>query len=215
MTTNKWLELATGKKDRTNSIYAYVHGNLATDKYRIHRDNSLPTVDDELTTRINEAVNVDSEGRQTVGLPTQPRNRATVSRVDLITACKRAMALRDDQDRKCQKYPLLTFCMNGSLIYSAKNEGVGSTSAEIIDDLKVNDKVTTIKNGLKYTTHTMVYKHHNPEKVVSFGINPRFLLDALSGMEGDTVEIDIPAPRAPFYMTDGTREAVIMPVCIH
>jgi DNA polymerase III sliding clamp (beta) subunit (PCNA family) len=199
---SKFLTSALGKSDRARPELSVIHGNLATDKFRVHRDNSLPSVDDEVTQRILAC-----------GLiPSQPRNRATVSRVDLIAACRRALAFRDEQDRKNRWYPTLTFCMNGSLTYSAKNEGVGSTSGEIVDGTRVTDKVTPIKNGLKYHTHTMVFKHHNPEQVVSFGINPRFLLDALEGMEGETVEIDIPAPRAPFYMTDGTREAVIMPL---
>lgn len=39
-------------------------------------------------------------------------------------------------------------------------------------------------------------------------------MDALEGMDTETIEIDIPAYNAPFYMTDGTHEAVIMPISI-
>ena len=200
--TTKFLQSALGENNRLHPEYAEVHGNIATDGFRCHRDNSLPPVEDFITTRIAEC-----------GLiPSQPRNRATVSRVDLITACLRAFALRGEWDRKNKAYPVLTFCMNGSLQYSAKNETIGTTYAEIVDGLNVTDKVKEIKNGLKFISHQMVYRHHNPEKVVSFALNPRQLLDALEGMEGDTVEIDTPASLAPFYMTDGTREAVIMPL---
>lgn len=198
--TTKWLEKAT-KKDYRRPEFGVIHGNMAADGFRIHRDNSLPAANDFLTQKIAEC-----------GLiPTQPRNRATVSRVDLLTACKQAYAFRDEWDRKNHRYPAISFCMNGSLQYSAKTE-VGSTSGEIIDGTKVTDKITEIKNGLKYHTHTMVYKHHNPDKVTSFAIPSNQLMDALEGMEGETIEIDCPNPRAPFYMTDGTREAVIMPV---
>jgi len=198
----KWLELATSKASNRPE-YQVLYGNVGTDGYRIHRDNSLPAAEnDDFITRVATII------------PTQPRNRATVSRQDLIIACKRAFAFRDEFDRKNKNYPVITFCLNGSLQYSAKNEGVGSTHGEIIDGQTIVDKTTPIKNGIKYHSHKTVFKHHNPEKVVSFGLNVKYLLDALEGLQGNTVEIDIPSPRAPFYITDGTREAVIMPVNI-
>lgn len=200
--TTKFLESALSK-NRNRPQYTETHGNLATDGYRLHRDNSLPAVDDYVTKAVENC-----------GLiPAKPRNRATVSRVDLITACKRAFAMRDEWERSKKWYPVITFCMNGSLWYSASSESTGTTRGEIIDGTKVNDKVKAIKNGLKYESHTMVYKHHH-EETVSFALNPRQLMDALEGMETETVEIDIPHPLAPFYMTDGTREAVIMPIKI-
>lgn len=203
--TTKFLIAALGtKKSSINFDCSVIHGNLSTDQYRIHRDNSVsPVNDDPMTQRVNDCGYI----------PSQKRNPCTISRVDLITACKRALALRDEWDRNNKRNPTLFCSVNGSFTYRAQNESVGSTYGEINDGEKITDKVTPIKNGLKYHSHVSVYRHENAEKVVDFGINPRYLLDALSNMEGDTVTFDPGTGRNhPIYITDGTREAVIMPV---
>lgn len=205
-TTNpaKWLELATSKASNRPDFQT-LHGNIGADGFRVHRDNSLPAAEnDELVTRLLNSGTI----------PTQSRNRSTVSRLDLLDACKRAYALRDDWDRKNKNYPQIRFSMNGTFTYSATSETTGRIAGEIVDGLKVTDKVTPIKNGLKYHTHTMVYKRHSPENCLDFALSSKYLMDALEGMEGDTVEIDIPTCQAPFYMTDGTHEAVIMPISL-
>lgn len=203
--TTKFLQSALGTKNSSREFdCTVVHGNLATDQYRIHRDNSVtPDNDDPMTQRVNNCGYI----------PSQKRNPCTISRADLITACKRALALRDEWDRNNKRYPTLFFSINGSCTYRAQTESVGSTYGEINDGEKINDKVTSIKNGLKYHSHVSVYRHEKADKVLDFGINPRYLLDALTYMESDTVTFDPGTGRAhPVYITDGTREAVIMPI---
>lgn len=196
---NTWLKKATSK---SNPKFAVIHGNTATNGERIHRDNSLPANYGEIDFNVY--------------IPSRPRNRATVSLADLINAGKQALALRDARDRYCHYVPTLRFSMNGSFTYYAENANIGTISGEIVDGYKFVEKVTVAHKANKMTSHNhrMTYKHHHSDKPSEFALNPQYLLDALSGMEGETVELDAPTGNAPVYITDGTREAVIMPVSI-
>lgn len=177
--TTKFLQSATGKRELAGMDLRKVHGNLSSDGNRAHRDNSIPALaNDELTDRVNQC-----------GLiPSQPRNRATVSRAALMDACKRAYELRDEKAKRLGLYPVMTIDMGLDLYWHST---MGENRAD---------------------GHTE-YKQR-PAKVVTFGVNARYLMDALRGMQGETIEIDIPSPKAPFYVTDGTREASIMPTVI-
>lgn len=189
MTT--WLQKATSKN---KPKFAVIHGNAATNGERIHRDNSLPANYEEIDFNIY--------------IPAKPRNRATISRADLTNAAKQALALRPWNDRAYK--PAIRFSMNGAFTYSAETNGTGRISGEIVDGYNFVEKFPNY-NGKGGKSHRMTYQHHG-ETPSEFALNPQYLLDALSGMEGETVELDAPNRTAPVYITDGTHEAVIMPV---
>jgi hypothetical protein len=81
----------------------------------------------------------------------------------------------------------ITLTLNGSLQYSAQSDDAGTTAGEITRNYSHTDDDLTVK------------------------INAKYILDALSGME-DTVIISGRGSNYPVYITDGKREAVVMPV---
>lgn len=67
---------------------------------------------------------------------------------------------------------------------------------------------TSEEDGTVTQSITEGYEHAGPD--VRLGIHPGHVLDALSGMSGDVV-ISIESPSRAILITDGKREAVIMP----
>jgi len=85
---------------------------------------------------------------------------------------------------------ILRLSFNGRLELIAKSEELG-------------DSIIPLESG---------YEHAGDDCII--GINPAFLLDALSGFDNEVYFClaDNTPEKRPVYLTDGTREAVIMPL---
>lgn len=211
MTKNTWLEKATAKK-ANHEEYTVTHGNLGTDGFRLHYDPTQPAEESDFVQRATDCALVPArKGTQT---------EFTLTKAALVTACKQAIAIgRDPRRPQYDESPTLKVRVNGSFQYSAKSEGNGSISGEwsTMEFETCRKPTFPVKStyqsfGVKCWMCTVEYTHTGRD--VEFGINPRFLIDALSGMESDVVTVRTAARNAPVYLTDGTREAVIMPVSI-
>jgi hypothetical protein len=112
------------------------------------------------------------------------RNLATVTGARLYWAVKGAKAINKDTIR-------LSF--NGRLEVTADSGYIGSN---------LNSAASfPIEAGTGYN-------YAGPDTVI--GLDPRFILDALSGMEAEEIMIGFGRPDQPVIITDGRREAVIM-----
>jgi hypothetical protein len=103
----------------------------------------------------------------------------------LIKACRLAVK---------QKGPFI-LNVNGKLEYSIQDDNVESAQA-----ISTEGSIT------------VGYQHSG--KDVKFRINPHYLLDAI-GKPGKVTTIRILSNRDPVYVTDGSREALIMPISIN
>jgi hypothetical protein len=66
-------------------------------------------------------------------------------------------------------------------------------------------------NGDTHITMESGYQYSGPDALVA--INPKFLLDAISGMEPEFIfALAEDSAKRPVYITSGTREVVIMPL---
>lgn len=212
-TGEKWLILATAKKDERRPDFTHVHSNLAADGVRLHIDNSLPPCTCEFCTdRIPPVIESARASRNT---------SFTITNAALMTACQQAIAIGRDPRPQYDYTPVLRVSVNGSLKYSATCEGNGSVDGEwttmqwetsrktafpVVSSYK-----TAKTGGVTISTVKVEYAHEGRD--LEFGVNPKFLADALAGMD-QTVTVKCNAKNAPLYITDGTREAVLMPVSI-
>lgn len=71
---------------------------------------------------------------------------------------------------------------------------------------------TDEENGTTRTIIAEGYQHAGPD--VTIGINPGYVLDAISGMKKGPLTVVIGGPSRPLSITDGKREAIIMTVNI-
>ncbi len=206
-----WLELAVNEKSN-NPNYITPAGNIGTDGIRLHHDPAQPAQECRFYNAVMEVLSA-ARG--------QNQCEFTLTRAALVTACKQALAIGKGHTSKDDYIPTLVCSVNGSFQYRAESNQWGSISGEWSTmefetsrktDYPVVSSFRLHKGGLKFSKCRVIYAHTGRD--VQFGINPRFLLDALSGMEGETVTLRTPARNAPVYLTDGTREAVIMPIVI-
>jgi hypothetical protein len=211
MKKNTWLEKATAKKAHREEL-TVIHGNIGADGIRLHYDPTQPAEDSDFSSRVLDVI-----------LPPARKNNQTefsLTKAALVTACKQAMAIGRGP-RPCDDYtPALHVSVNGSFQYKATCEANGSISGEWLNmefesyrknDYPVVSSYRLGKGQTKYNTCRVTYSHTGRD--VEFSINPRFLLDALSGMESESVTVRTAARNAPIYLTDGTREAIVMPFC--
>ena len=70
---------------------------------------------------------------------------------------------------------------------------------------------TSEESGIVRTSITDDYQHTGAD--VEISINPRYLIEALSGMDGEII-IQATSANRPIIITDGKREAVIMPLAV-
>jgi hypothetical protein len=208
-----WLELAINPKKHP---YDVTHGNIGTDGIRLHYDPTAPAPkdDDSLYTVATEQI-----------LPAARKQQAmefTITKAALETACKQALAIGKDVRRpQYDRTPALKIGVNGSMTYRATDEENGSVSGEWNTMTFETSRKTSFPVVSSYklgkgmsTFYTVKVEYSHTGRDVEFAINPRFLLDTLSGFESDTVTIRTNAKNAPVYLTDGTREAVIMQICM-
>ncbi len=107
----------------------------------------------------------------------------TIDPKKFIQACKAAKAIRKNS---------VKISVNGSL--ELKSLG---------DEWKDNNA------GTNRLSTESGYTHTGPD--TSFSINPAYLIDALSGMTSEII-LSAKNEKHPIYITDGTREALIMPM---
>lgn len=97
-------------------------------------------------------------------------------------ALKQAVKQAAKMNRDC-----VTIYFNGSADVSATSEEFGAVRTSITEN----------------------YQHIGADLTIA--LNPRFILDALSGM-ADDVTIQLASESAPIIITDGKREALLMPL---
>lgn len=205
-----FLERATNLK-AANEEFHSVHSNAAFDGIRIHVDNSLPACTCEFCTlRVLPILTQGRAAKNTV---------FTITTAALVTACKQALAI-GKSDRASHDYiPPLRLSVNGSLKYFASSEENGSVDGEWTSCTWETTRKTifpaetvykTAKtNGITVKRVKVEYSHEGQD--LDFGISPKYLLEAIEGM-GETVTLKINVRNSPLHVTDGTREAIIMPI---
>ncbi len=207
----KWLQISTSKKTPKGSAYDYigtVHGNISTDGNRMHHDPSLPKCE---CGKCDQIHNLLEQARSADGCI------FTITRAALETTCKQALAIGKGDTPRNSFIPSLYLTVNGALQYEAASEGHGRVWGEWHTMQWETSRHTTfpvVKKvnmyGTTYRTVQVTYSHHG--KDMRFAVNPKFLLEALSGMDGETVTLRTNARNSSIHMTDGQREAVVMPI---
>ena len=168
-----WLKKAADKKN-VREMLRTVHGNIAEDGFRLHRDCTL------------EYCGTDEDrGRFDLILDSVKKNNnlALVQRDALLRSCALYIAIGRGYRPKDDIAPTMKLSVNGRLDYSAKTD----------------DNAT---DGWMTIQHT--------GEDITLGIDPEYLYDALSGMS-EEVYLSFHKPTSPVLLTDGKREAVIMP----
>jgi hypothetical protein len=74
-----------------------------------------------------------------------------------------------------------------------------------------------LTDKLKENVSKMIEEHRARRPLFRFAFQPKFVIDALSGMRGSTVNLSFGGPKRPFQIVDkaeeeGNREAFVMPI---
>lgn len=180
--TDPWIAKACSR-DEARPTLARAWGDFAADGYRLHIDPRLQPV-----TTYPEWTNeseIDALRRSIEEIRSHPaENFVTVDAKALAKAAKAARTVNKE---------IIRLSVNGRLDVYGIGEETGQAG--------------------HYLTEEHGYQHAGPDLEV--GIDPRFLLDALTGFSGEIV-ISLggasgTATNSPLTLTDGIREAVIMP----
>jgi len=183
---NLWIGKARANAKKDHRQWLTEHwGNFAADGFRLHYDPTAAPRAFEYPDGPEQphyrSMRADVE-RVRSEAHTSARNLATVTATAFLRAIKGAKAINKDTIR-------LSF--NGRLEVTASSEEfTGGHPASF-----------PIEAGTGYN-------YAGPDTVV--GLDPRFILDALSGMEAEEIMIGFGRPDQPVIITDGSREAIIM-----
>lgn len=208
----KWLLSATGNK-KARPYLQHVHaGKIASNGFALHYspNEEAPACNCEHCAK-NGAFD------QVLGQARRQRKEMTITTAALILSCKQALAIGKDPEKpKRDITPMLRITANGKLSYFAENDGVGTVSGEwepqeweTTRDLGFPVVSTYRQYSTRWYKVKVEYTHEGED--IYFGVNPKFLLNALLGM-GETITLKCNAKNAPIYITDGEREAVVMPM---
>jgi len=183
--SDKWLKLAISK-DKGRAWLTEVYGNMAADGFRLHHDTTR-----QFSAPEDHPVWTPEKILQSFQMVLADCNAnkilITINRDALILVCLRAIAIGKGPRAKDNFTPPLRLSVNGRLEYQAISEENGETSGYI-------------ESG---------YQHTGDD--VNIAVNPRFLAEALAGMQ-EEVYISLRAHDRPMFITDGQREVVLMPM---
>lgn len=182
--SDPWIAKACSKDDARPEL-TRTWGNIAFDGYRAHFDPRLsPTPESDYPEWVDWS-SVSGYRERLEEIRTQPAN-------NLVSIDAQALARAAKAARTVNK-ETIRLNVNGSLDVYALSEETGRAGHEL--------------------TPTHGYEHAGPDLEVA--LNPAYLLDALSGFTGQIVialgGASGDASVSPIHLSDGTREAVIMP----
>jgi len=190
-----WIQKAVSK-DPVRRALCLSWGDFGADGYRAHIDRRLPRRDFADLDEYSRPSESDIE-YYAVGLERELQKAQDAETVVTVDAKALAHAVK------------LAKGVNKESVYLAANGRLDVTGSD----------EWTGESGIALT-QAEGYEKSGPDARIC--INPRYLLDALSGLSGEVL-ITLPAyaeveddeyPLAPIsgaYLTDGTREALIMP----
>lgn len=190
----EWLKLATSKDDARPALQE-VYGNIASDGVVMFVDNNEP------------AGEIPSYNYLPILEGARKNNTAvvTVDRDSLLQAMKQARVIANQRNGAVQLY------VDGRLYWHSEAAWLGETTGYIADGFKQRISVKHTKGGDKETYLVSHYTHQGKNMLIA--ANCEYIYKAACGM-GETVTMALEGPEKTIYMTDGTKEAVVMPMRI-